>query len=61
MRALIWSHLQDSSDHPRIGLSIGIQLLSVAWPQQTVKGLIPPGISEDRDPYTDSGKRRPRV
>jgi hypothetical protein len=35
--------------------------MSVAWPQMTVKGLSPPGSTENRDPYTESGERRARV
>ena len=36
-------------------------VMSVAWPQKTVKGLSPPGSPESADPYTDSGERRARV
>ena len=43
----------------RIGLKRA--LLSVAWPQKTVKGLGPPGKGENRDPHTESGTRRAGV
>ena len=35
-------------------------VMSVAWPQKTVKGLGPPGGPESTDPYTESGERRAR-
>jgi hypothetical protein len=36
-------------------------IMSVAWPQKTVKGLGLRGSRENRDPYTESGERRARV
>jgi len=39
----------------------GNALLSVAWPQKTVRGLGPPGSPESEDPYTESDRRRARV
>jgi hypothetical protein len=36
-------------------------VMSVAWPQKTVKGLGPLGMPESADPHTESGKRRARV
>ena len=35
--------------------------MSVAWPQKTVKGFVPPGKLENQDPYTESGQRRARA
>jgi hypothetical protein len=36
-------------------------VLSVAWPQKTVKGLGPLGSPESADPYTESSQRRAGV
>src|SRR4030042_4049601 len=36
-------------------------VVSVAWPQKTVKGLGPPGGSVTADPCTEFGQRRARV
>jgi hypothetical protein len=44
-----------------IGRGRGSSIMSVAWPQKTVKGLGPLGRPESADPYTEPGKRRARV
>jgi len=42
-------------------VQLGISGSSVPCPQKTVKGPGPQGDAEERDPYTESGRRRARV
>jgi hypothetical protein len=65
MRALIWSHLQDSSDHPRIGLSIGIQLCLLPGPRRRSRVWVRQATQNQQTPIRnpargDQGSESPR-
>ena len=53
--------LQEREGPARLATDGATPFLSVAWPQKRVKGFVPPGTLENRDPFPESGPRRTGV